>query len=500
MDSKTLTANKTRDIKYYIKSIIGIAIMLFFGRLIPAPAPMTQVGMIVIGQFIGLIFLWTFVDMVWPTFVGIVLFGFVAFDVFPNSGQIAGIYEAGMQSMGSWVTVIVITLLFFTEVLSEAGLIRRFALWFITRKAARKGGWSFTIMFFLATLIVGLFLNVTATQVIMLAVAKEIFQLSGMTEKDKWPRVITVGLTFICIVTYAMTPFCHDLTLLFMGIYSAISGNPVNWGAYTAVGLPFGIIILAGLFAWFRFVVKPDMSKLKDLDFDKLDALRPGPMTKREKIVSLLTGVLFVCWIIPGILSVFSPNSPIAGWFNMITFMTPLMVVVILFAIIRVDGKPVLDLPVVAKRISWLVVFFLAGIMMIATAMGEPTTGISDWVMSITAPLVQNLSPWALIAMLGVLSVILTNVANNVPVGIIFTTIGVPLALQLGINPFVAALAITLGSQMAFCIPPAFVPIGMCYADPYGGAKYTFRWGVVSTIIACVVCALVIYPLGMLVS
>lgn len=499
MSGTTLATKKTRNAAYYIKAIIGVAIMLFFG-LIPAPAPMTQLGMTVVGQFLGLIFLWTFVDMVWPTFVGIVLFGFVAFDVFPNSAQLAGIYEAGAQSMGSWVTVIVITLLFFTEVLSEAGLIRRFALWFITRKAARKSGWAFTTMFFLATLIIGLFLNVTATQVIMLAVAKEIFELTGMDENDKWPRVVTVGITFICIVSYALTPFCHDLTLLFMGIYTAISGSPVNWGAYTVVGVPVGVIILIGLFLWFRLIVKPDMTKLKNLDFDKLNALRPGPMNKREKIVTVLTSVLFVSWVIPGLLSVFSPASSITAWFNAITFMTPLMVVVILFAIIRVDGKPILDIPAVSKRISWLVVFFLAGIMMIATAMGEPTTGISDWVMSVTSPLVQGLSPWAMVAMLAVLSTILTNVANNVPVGIILTTIGVPLSLQLGFNPFVAALAITLGSQFAYCIPPAFVPIGMCYADPFGGAKYTFRWGVVATVISCIVGALLIYPLGMLVS
>lgn len=495
----TLTKKRTRSTAYYIKAIIGIAIMLFFGQ-IPAPAPMTQLGMTIVGQFIGLIFLWTFVDMVWPTFVGIVLMGSVAFQVFPNSTQIAGIYEAGAQSMGSWVTVIVITLLFFTEVLVETGIIRRFALWFITRKAAHKSGWAFTTMFFLATLLVGLFLNVTATQVIMLAVAKEIFELTGMDENDKWPRVITVGITFICIVSYALTPFAHDLTLLFMGIYTAISGNAVNWGAYTAVGVPVGVVILAGLYAWFRFVVKPDMSKLKNLDMTKCQALRPGPMTKREKIVSWLTGILFVTWIIPGILSAFSPTSPITAWFNTITFMTPLMAVIILFAIIRVDGKPILDIPAVAKRISWLVVFFLAGIMMIATAMGEPTTGVSDWVMSIASPLVQGLNPWAMVAVLAVMSTILTNVANNVPVGIILTTIAVPLSLQLGFNPFISALAITLGSQFAYCIPPAFVPIGMCYADPFGGAKYTFRWGVVAVVISCIVGAVLIYPLGNLVS
>jgi hypothetical protein len=41
MSENTLVAKKTHNAAYYIKSIIGIAIMLFFGY-IPAPEPMTQ--------------------------------------------------------------------------------------------------------------------------------------------------------------------------------------------------------------------------------------------------------------------------------------------------------------------------------------------------------------------------------------------------------------------------------------------------------------------------
>lgn len=66
--------SKQHSIAVYIHSAIGIAIMLFF-QYIPAPAPITPAGMAILGQMIGMIYLWTFVDMVWPAFVGIVLFG-----------------------------------------------------------------------------------------------------------------------------------------------------------------------------------------------------------------------------------------------------------------------------------------------------------------------------------------------------------------------------------------------------------------------------------------
>ena len=52
----TLAQKKKIDAAYIIKSLIGVAIMILF-RFIPAPDPITPVGMSVIGQFIGMIFL-----------------------------------------------------------------------------------------------------------------------------------------------------------------------------------------------------------------------------------------------------------------------------------------------------------------------------------------------------------------------------------------------------------------------------------------------------------
>lgn len=56
---------------------------------------------------------------VWPTFAAIISFGFIAKDIYPGSFAMAGVYEAGMQSIGNWCVVIVIALLIFCEVLNE---------------------------------------------------------------------------------------------------------------------------------------------------------------------------------------------------------------------------------------------------------------------------------------------------------------------------------------------------------------------------------------------
>lgn len=253
-----------------------------------------------------------------------------------------------------------------------------------------------------------------------------------------------------------------------------------------------------GISVFLRFVVKPDVSKLNSLDFDRIEKLRPGRMEKKEKFVVTVVAILFVLWIVPGFLSVIAPSAAITAWFNSITMSMPLLAGILLFGVVRIGGKPVLDIGETTGKIRWSVLYFLAGIMMIGNAMGAATTGISAWISQTLTPLVSGLSPYAFVTLLCAASIILTNIANNVPVGIVFITVGVPLSLQMGINPFVTAVAISLGANLAYCIPPAFVPIGICYADPYGGGKYTFRWGVITTVVSIAACAVLLYPLSLL--
>jgi sodium-dependent dicarboxylate transporter 2/3/5 len=130
--------------------------------------------------------------------------------------------------------------------------------------------------------------------------------------------------------------------------------------------------------------------------------------------------------------------------------------------------------------------------------MGEDTTGIAAWVTGAIAPMVSGLTPLVLILLLCVISVVLTNIANNIPVGIVLVTVSVPICMEMGVNPFIAALAISYCANLAYVIPPAFVPVATCYAYPYGGGKYMFRWGLVASVVSIAVCCVMIYPLGLL--
>lgn len=498
----TLNQQRSKiDAKYIIKSIIGVAIMVLF-RFIPAPEPITQAGMSVLGQFIGLIYLWSCVDMMWPTFVALVLFGIDAFTIYPSSWQNAGIYEAGQQSFGNWVTVFVIGCLLICYGLQKTGTIKRICLFFITSKVARKSPFMFTFMFILSALVISLFLDVTPAQFFILSIAHEMFEILGVKKGDKWPKYMVIMITFTCILGFAMTPICHTLPILWMSIYSGITGVPSNMLTYMAVGIPVGAVIWLIMMAWMKCVIKVDkgVPELENINWERVEAMKPGKMGKREKIMIVVCLAIIFCWLLPGFLAIIAPTSAVYTVMSGLTDTSFLFLGVALLAIIKVDGEPLLNLPEAFKGINWLPVVLLAGIMMVASALGEDSTGIPAWISTYVVPLVAGLSPYTMVAMLCILCVVFTNVANNVPVGIIFVSVGVPLCLEMSVNPLPLAIAVSVSANLAYTIPPAYIPVGVAYADEYCNGGTVFKNGCVMAVVSAVVCAILIYPLANLFS
>ena len=220
---------------------------------------------------------------------------------------------------------------------------------------------------------------------------------------------------------------------------------------------------------------------------------------KKEKIVAVVSLIVLVFWLVPGFLSFLAPESAAFLLLDRLTATTPLFFAIVFLAIFRIDGEPILDLKSAFKKVDWLSIVFLAGILMIAGAMGEETTGIGAFIASVIVPLTAGKSAFILVGLIAVLSCIITNIANNIPVGIILVSVTVPIALDAGINPFLFVVAICIGANLAYTIPPAFVPIGIAYSDEWCEGKKVFLNGLVMTVISCVVLALLMYPLGNLV-
>ena len=60
--------------KFYANLAVMILIMVGF-RFITPPEGLTADGLAVVGVFFGVLYGWLFLDMIWPSFVGLVVLG-----------------------------------------------------------------------------------------------------------------------------------------------------------------------------------------------------------------------------------------------------------------------------------------------------------------------------------------------------------------------------------------------------------------------------------------
>jgi solute carrier family 13 (sodium-dependent dicarboxylate transporter), member 2/3/5 len=72
MSVVTETDTRKKIIRNYINIAIIFGVMIAF-HFIPAPAPITTMGMQVIGIFIGMIYGWMTCGMLWPSLAGILM-------------------------------------------------------------------------------------------------------------------------------------------------------------------------------------------------------------------------------------------------------------------------------------------------------------------------------------------------------------------------------------------------------------------------------------------
>lgn len=61
---------KDKEIAYYAHSLISLLIMFGCGQLTPI-TPLTPLGMNLIGIFLGVLYGWIFIDIIWPSMAGL---------------------------------------------------------------------------------------------------------------------------------------------------------------------------------------------------------------------------------------------------------------------------------------------------------------------------------------------------------------------------------------------------------------------------------------------
>lgn len=483
-----MTKQRKRSLAYGIAGLFLLA-----GWLLPTSEGLSREALCVIGIFGASLTLWIGVSIDWPSFVTILLAGFL-----PS----VGFRSAFATAFGNSTVAFLLLTFLLVYPLSQTGFVRRCAIRFITSPLSRRGRWHFVGLLFASVTLMGWFISPSVLFVAFLPFLEEILRLLQMEKGSKSGRMLMMGTAFCISLSSGMTPIGHVWPTLAMAAYSSATGNSISPFQYMAVGIPTGLAAQALMMAMFRWLYRPD-------DLEKMDPA--GVMSlkeempradKKEKIILWAMGITVFLWIGPSLLKGVLPGfyELVSGW---TTAFPPLVGCLILF-FARPDGRQILDFGETSRKgVLWGAVLMTGAATLLGSCLTNEQIGISAWLSGVMAPLAGGFSETGLVLFFSVWTVLETNFSSNIVTTTVVSSIAAAVcaALPQGerILPVILCL-VGFGASVCNMTPAGqstinTVAIGSGWTD----AKSMFLWGFVFALIAIGCMVAVGYPLGLLV-
>lgn len=468
----------------------GVMVIFCF-KYVPPFAGLEKNGMDILGIFIGTIFLWLTVSTTWTSLLPLIAISMNP--LYTYSSVTAG-------SWGNWVVPFIIFALMCSEVLADLGFLKRVAIYFISRPAVKKGPWIFILYFFGAALIIGCIMEPMTLFIVLLSVAEEVFRQVGWRKGDKGPAMIVMGLMITTALASAMTPVAHVFVVLSMSRFATDTGSTISFFSSSVAGIITGVGCFLIMLGVFKFIYKPDLSPISNIDVASLEKELP-PMSKREKLSLLIFGLVVLLWFAPSFLNFIWPAA--ATWLNRMGTLMPALLGVILFSLIKIDDKPMLEFGKAMKSVPWAAVNLAASTQIIASAMSNPEIGLSAWLTNIAEPLVGNMSGMVYVIVVALVCGLTTNFISCSVCVTMFYGLFMPVVLvsgaTLGINAAALAFVIGAASSLAFGAPSGRAHAALAAGTGWFSLRDMLIFGTGLSVIMSLMFALIGYPIGSLI-
>lgn len=392
----------------YLHFAITLAIMLLF-RFIPPIGSITPYGMAIIGIFIGMIYGWS-VDagnLIWTSLLG--LFALALTDYGTAGNALAAAF-------GNESVMLMLLGMFFLGMLQDSNLTQWLSNKLLSAKFTHGRPWLLTALIVIGPALATILVNQTLVALIMFVVYQSIFEQAGYKKGDLYPAMVLMGFMVVCSVAFSLLPF-RGWCLMTVGM-AMQSGVDINMGGWIISETVTLIVTCIGWMVVMFITPGCNVDRLKNVDITKYQK-ELKPLNKRQKVVLFILVANIVGCIF---LSFAAGDTGIRMYFGKIGVYGWVIFLIALAMIWKVDGEPVLNKKTAPSYFYWDLILVVASAMVVAGQITDEATGITAAIGQLIAPLF-GLSNFMFLFILGMITFILTNFANNVAVTITMMTI-----------------------------------------------------------------------------
>lgn len=433
------TFTKSEKIRY-----INILIVLFFMfgfRFLPTFSTLTPTGMHVLGIFLGAVYGWSTIDLIWPGFFAVISMSFV--EGYDLNTVIAG----GFGSSTFWI---ILFMLLFVMVFERFGGTKFVATWFITRKFLQGKPTLFNFMFLFAAFLIGM-LNGIAACILFFSILFQICDQVGYEKRSKYPVLMIFGITFVSM----FGSVSHSLLgtpLILANAFTAASGIVISLTDFLKVCWPFSIFLTLVYCLAMKYIFRCDLKPLANVKVEEIvnmDALKMTPQLKAMFV--------FVIILVLGIAggAMLPATMVLTQVLNKLGLLGICMILLGIMTFTKIQGKYLFNYREYADSIQWDCLFICAVVMPMSGMLTMDGTGINTFISSILGDRLAALSPTVFVAAVLFLGIILTNFGNNASICVLLMPVILNVCATTGMDPVPVYMCMIFAVHLAMLTPGA---------------------------------------------
>lgn len=252
--------------------------------------------------------------------------------------------------------------------------------------------------------------------------------------------------------------------LLVMRTYTQISGIEANFFKHIVFALVLTILLLVVYILICRFIFRPELKNLKDINVDFVDP-EAIILNNHQKIILGFFLFFIFLMIAPSILP---KDWLLYQIIHRLGIAGCLIILVVLMTIIHYKGEPLIDFTKMsAQSINWGIFAAMAFVLPFANLYTSDATGVKAFILQTIQPVLSGLSPMVFLIVVMVIGLLLTNFMNNMVVGALLTTVIYSLIVEMGLDmdiaPILALLIIC--ASLAIATPAACPNAAIMFAN-----------------------------------
>ena len=415
------------------------AVVLFFCfgfKYLPPIGALTPLGMSIMGTFIGCIYGWSLINMLWPSLVGLLALGLTL-----------GMDTLTAQAFGNQTVLVLIFMSVVIAVTTETGAMDWMVGKLLGAKFTQGKPWLTIWFLLLVAYIMGNF-NSVIMALVMCAVLNSVFKQLNVQPYTKLPMLMFLGLAFCLMLGQVTFPFL-GVGLVLVSAYSAMFQTALDFAQYIMFALPIGLIMTVVYVLIMRFVMRVDVTPFKN--FDASMTKRDGnDKINRDQKWALFFFFAYCVLVLLSNLRMLGPVYQVCAKFGMYGLCTG--TIIIMTFIKKEDGTPLMEFNKLAKHMSWDIIVLTAYIMVLSNLMNSPDAGIAATFRMMLQPMTQ-LSPYVFIIAILAFGCLVTNVANNLVLTILLMPMVVQFSAMVGMQPLGVICLLFFSCQMALGTP-----------------------------------------------